>query len=175
MMTERERFEEWAKKHYFEERMTFDDGEYLLPEYQTAWTAWQAALKGRGEPLDIALNIKHADCYKSANAFWEYWRENGIPHKHGYFESTWGAINQALRYVGVIPHIYQKPRIEVKGEIYLSDCISITPPNTYTEKEVDEMMMKVAIESFELGLGIEANIGDKRCCRAIVDKVKAGK
>ncbi len=31
-----------------------------------------------------------------ADAFWKYWRENGETHKHGYYESTWGAIFAAL-------------------------------------------------------------------------------
>jgi len=33
---------------------------------------------------------------EAADAFWKYWRENGETHKHGYYESTWGAINAAL-------------------------------------------------------------------------------
>ncbi len=31
-----------------------------------------------------------------ADAFWKYWEENGETHKHGYYESTWGAINAAI-------------------------------------------------------------------------------
>jgi len=34
--------------------------------------------------------------HEAANAFWKYWEENGVTHKHGYYESTWGAINRAL-------------------------------------------------------------------------------
>lgn len=34
--------------------------------------------------------------HEAADAFWKYWRENGDTHKHGYYESTWGAINAAL-------------------------------------------------------------------------------
>lgn len=33
---------------------------------------------------------------EAADAFWKYWRENGESHRHGYYESTWGAINAAL-------------------------------------------------------------------------------
>jgi hypothetical protein len=82
-----------------------------------------------GSPsLDIALNVGHRDSSKAADAFWQYWRENGIPHKHGYYESTWGAINQALRHVGVVPHDYAgHPRDEVRGTTYLEDCIRATP------------------------------------------------
>ena len=54
----------------------------------------------------IALNVKHPKCHEAADAFWKYWRENGETHKHGYYESTWGAINRALRLVGVVPHTY---------------------------------------------------------------------
>ena len=31
--------------------------------------------------------------HEACDAFWEYWRDNGETHKHGYYESTWGAIN----------------------------------------------------------------------------------
>jgi hypothetical protein len=54
--------------------------------------------------LGVALNTRHADSHKAADAFWKYWEENGETHKHGYYESTWGAINAALRMVGVAPH-----------------------------------------------------------------------
>ena len=43
---------------------------------------------------------------EAADAFWKYWRENGETHKHGYYESTWGAINAALRTSGVVMHDY---------------------------------------------------------------------
>jgi len=43
---------------------------------------------------------------KVAHAFWEYWRENGETHKHGYYESTWGAINAAInaQTIDIGPH-----------------------------------------------------------------------
>ena len=37
--------------------------------------------------------LSHAGC----DAFWRYWKENGETHKHGYYESTWGAIKAYLR------------------------------------------------------------------------------
>ena len=46
---------------------------------------------------------------EAADAFWQYWRENGETHKHGYYESTWGAINAAIRMAGVTNHDYLKP------------------------------------------------------------------
>lgn len=57
----------------------------------------------------LALNVRHSDCHKAADAFWKYWNENGETHKHGYYESTWGAINRALRTVGVVRHQYRTP------------------------------------------------------------------
>ena len=57
-----------------------------------------------GEPHDIAINVMHKDCHKAADAFWTYWNANGVTHKHGYYESTWGAVNAALRVAGVHPH-----------------------------------------------------------------------
>lgn len=54
----------------------------------------------------LALNVQHSDCHKAADAFWGYWNANGETHKRGYYESTWGAINSALRTVGVVKHEY---------------------------------------------------------------------
>lgn len=34
--------------------------------------------------------------HEVARAFWRHWSENGETHKHGHYESTWGAINAAL-------------------------------------------------------------------------------
>lgn len=66
-------------------------------------SAQEAAAGADDDPLAIALNVRHKDCHKAADAFWAYWNENGETHKHGYYESTWGAINRALRTVGVVP------------------------------------------------------------------------
>lgn len=38
-----------------------------------------------------------------ADAFWKYWRENGETHVHGYYESTWGAINAAINAQSIDP------------------------------------------------------------------------
>lgn len=54
----------------------------------------------------LALNVGHRDCHKAADAFWDYWKANGETHRHGYYESTWGAINQAIKLVGVRAHDY---------------------------------------------------------------------
>lgn len=59
---------------------------------------------------ELALNAGHPDADKAADAFWQYWRENGETHKHGYYESTWGAINRALRVVGVVRHKYHESK-----------------------------------------------------------------
>ena len=34
--------------------------------------------------------------HEACDAFWKYWKENGETHKHGYYESTWGAIRAYL-------------------------------------------------------------------------------
>jgi hypothetical protein len=60
----------------------------------------------------LALNVRHSDCHKAADAFWAYWNEYGETHKHGYYESTWGAINRALRTVGVVEHEHMKATAE---------------------------------------------------------------
>lgn len=58
------------------------------------------AEKGAESPNWVA--IPQRSCInpieESADAFWKFWRENGETHKHGYYESTWGAINAALAY-----------------------------------------------------------------------------
>lgn len=61
----------------------------------------------------LAMNVQHHDCHKAADAFWAYWKEYGETHKHGYYESTWGAINRALRTVGVVEHEYMKAAADV--------------------------------------------------------------
>lgn len=62
--------------------------------------------------FQLALNVRHPKCHAAADAFWKYWQENGETHKHGYYESTWGAINRAICLVGVIPHGYGEPIIQ---------------------------------------------------------------
>lgn len=88
--------------------------------------------------VEYALNVQHPDCHKAADAFWQYWKENGATHKHGYYESTWGAINQAILYAGVKPHEYLRPRIEVKGTTLLGEIDSITPQGN--NASVDELV-----------------------------------
>lgn len=82
------------------------------------------------EPVEYAINTQSKHIHTAVDAFWQYWREYGETHKHGYYESTWGAINQAIRYAGVVAHKYTKEKIEVKGTTYLSD---IHPPKDSTE------------------------------------------
>ncbi len=47
------------------------------------------------------INVSNPRSHEAADAFWDYWKENGETHKHGYYESTWGAINAALAVAGV--------------------------------------------------------------------------
>ena len=39
--------------------------------------------------------------HEAADAFWDYWERCGSTHEHGYYESTWGAINAALAVGGL--------------------------------------------------------------------------
>ena len=67
--------------------------------------AWQHLLTYM--PKDkLALKVSGEHAGAAADAFWTYWRENGETHKHGYYESTWGAINRALRTTGITAHLY---------------------------------------------------------------------
>ena len=47
--------------------------------------------------------------HEAADAFWKYWKENGETHHHGYYESTWGAINAALQAAGWIGVYVDEP------------------------------------------------------------------
>jgi hypothetical protein len=62
---------------------------------------------GVGE--EWALDVSGRQCHDAAHAFWNWWAEYGETHRHGYYESTWGAINAALRVAGVVRHTYRKP------------------------------------------------------------------
>lgn len=57
--------------------------------------------------FEVALNLKHPRAHEAAQAFWDYWKANGETHRHGFYESTWGAINRALRLVGVVDHKWE--------------------------------------------------------------------
>jgi len=74
----------------------------------------------------LALNVRHPDCHKAADAFWTYWAENGETHKRGYYESTWGAINRALRTVGVVEH-GPSPAATVKDSLTPDAAPSVAP------------------------------------------------
>jgi|GEM_PF-4605694 len=60
--------------------------------------------KPRPSITQVVINPEHA----AADAFWEYWRENGETHRHGYYESTWGAINAAIKAAGVVPREHEE-------------------------------------------------------------------
>lgn len=62
--------------------------------------AAQTTLMG-GVTMKVTINISNPRNHEAADAFWKYWEENGETHKHGYYESTWGAINAALAVAGV--------------------------------------------------------------------------
>lgn len=83
---------------------------YLLPPAKEASPIPADMVPVPREPTEnVRLNIRHRDCHKAADAFWKYWKENGETHKNGYYEATWGAINSALKVVGVIDTAQEKP------------------------------------------------------------------
>ena len=71
---------------------------HMVMAYKRALDALRRALdkqpQGEWQPVPPRACIKPT--HEAANAFWLYWRENGETHKHGFYESTWGAINAAL-------------------------------------------------------------------------------
>lgn len=82
-----------------------------------------------GKP-ELALNVRHPKCHEAADAFWEYWRENGETHKHGYYESTWGAINRAIRMVGVVPHSYDDRERRLQKRLWETPMTTTPTPRT---------------------------------------------
>lgn len=48
--------------------------------------------------------LSHEGC----DAFWKYWNENGETHKHGYYESTWGAIRAYLEKAATTENVRAK-------------------------------------------------------------------
>lgn len=88
------------------------------------------------ELFGLALNVRHKNCHKAADAFWSYWKENGETHKHGYYESTWGAINQAIKLVGVVPWTYG-------GTIPAFDARPPAQPQQLTDEQIDAFVREV--------------------------------
>jgi hypothetical protein len=87
----------------------------LEDQRDSAWRYYRRAeaecdvLKAERDALlagEASINPLH----HAAHAFWTFWNENGETHRHGYYESTWGAINAAIRTVGVVPHVYTSPK-----------------------------------------------------------------
>jgi len=44
----------------------------------------------------VSINRRHPKIHECAEEFWRVWKEVGEPHKHGFYESTWMAIDAAL-------------------------------------------------------------------------------
>ena len=75
--------------------------------------------------------------HDAANAFWHYWRINGETHKHGYYESTWGAINAALAHGWEQP----EPSAELSDELLNAACMAINwPSNDYNKAVVRKVI-----------------------------------
>ena len=72
----------------------------LFAKFEASWFAGNQAfergvMRGREEWREQSRHCPPT--HEAADAFWAYWRENGETHKHGYYESTWGAIDAALK------------------------------------------------------------------------------
>lgn len=75
---------------------------------------------------EARINVRHPKAHEACDAFWKYWQENGVPHEHGYYESTWGAINVALKICGVT-----QPAGESKVREALAGLLSATMEMDY--------------------------------------------
>jgi hypothetical protein len=93
---------------------------------------------------------------EAADAFWKYWHENGETHKHGYYESTWGAINAALNSTGqldasatVSPPVDHSLTVTPEGSVHRSTRsvmfaplgISPSPPASGLSEEEREALL----------------------------------
>jgi hypothetical protein len=62
---------------------------------------WAITAMEDGQLFSVALErIAMLECPRTneaADAFWRVWRENEETHKHGYYESTWMAVDAALQ------------------------------------------------------------------------------
>jgi hypothetical protein len=75
--------------------------------------------------LEMKLIIRPT--HEGADAFWKAWKEFGETHKHGYYESTWTSINQAISASGLYvwdgysgyEFDFQNPRVDKKDDGYL--------------------------------------------------------
>lgn len=56
------------------------------------YTVYQAMIGAAPKAERIRIKPTH----EAADAFWKRWEEIGATGKHGYYESTWSAINAAL-------------------------------------------------------------------------------
>ena len=75
------------------ENIRLEQENQMLRELEAQLALDVSALAVKNDKLREALfPLSHEAC----DAFWEYWKENGETHKHGYYESTWGAIRAYL-------------------------------------------------------------------------------
>lgn len=68
------------------------DPEAATIEQVDAMLPYQPGLVQAAPDKFAGINQHHV-----ADAFWESWKQNGVPHKHGYYESTWIALRAAIR------------------------------------------------------------------------------
>jgi len=95
-----------------------------------------AAMPASSGFINLALNTLHPKCHEAAKAFWDYWEANGETHKHGYYESTWGAINRAIRLVGIVQHDWKNAHHEQGA----SPPAHAAPPAAEEVKRLSEVL-----------------------------------
>ncbi len=70
-----------------------------MPFKVEEWNARAKTTEPSTDDLDTIMQIlvRSPNCHEAVDEFWRSWKENGETHKHGYYESTWGAIRAAFR------------------------------------------------------------------------------
>jgi hypothetical protein len=69
----------------------------LRAELDSANNRANAAIRLVAEFEMASINLKKCPrTHSAADAFWDTWKKNNETHKHGYYESTWLAVDAAM-------------------------------------------------------------------------------
>lgn len=158
------------------------EAEFLLYEQRmnnAAWERYYAALfpcGGTGEqPAEAPRWVEAKHCIRpeaaAADAFWKYWRENGETHKHGYYESTWGAINAALNSTGQLEPAEAPPFPPVTVDNAMQGVVYYGTPANFEAPRVPmpSAFTPAELEALEVGAK-ELDDAAKRCSMLLLSE-----
>ena len=94
------------------------EAEALREGFRDGLEAAKERLVQEGAGKEVRSTKEHPE-HAAADAFWAYWKENGETHKHGYYESTWGALRAAIKVAPdsfLLDHAVQRGVTEASAE-----------------------------------------------------------